>query len=54
VDESEADERIQLPARVLIALPAVRESYAERWVRTVRTEYLDWLLIIGCVISSRS
>ena len=22
-------------------------AYAERWVRTVRTECLDWLLIIG-------
>jgi putative transposase len=22
-------------------------AYAERWVRTVRTEYLDWLLILG-------
>jgi hypothetical protein len=23
-------------------------AYAERWVRTVRTECLDWLLIVGC------
>jgi putative transposase len=22
-------------------------AYAERWVRTVRTECLDWLLIVG-------
>ena len=22
-------------------------AYAERWVRTVRTECLDWLLILG-------
>ena len=22
-------------------------TYAERWVRTVRTECLDWLLIVG-------
>jgi hypothetical protein len=22
-------------------------AYAERWIRTVRTECLDWLLIIG-------
>ena len=22
-------------------------AYAERWIRTVRTECLDWLLIVG-------
>jgi hypothetical protein len=22
-------------------------AYAERWIRTVRAEFLDWLLIIG-------
>jgi transposase InsO family protein len=23
-------------------------AYAERWVRTVRTECLDWILVLGC------
>jgi len=23
-------------------------AYAERWIRTVRSECLDWLLIVGC------
>jgi len=29
-------------------------AYAERWVGTVRAECLDWLLIVGAVIWSRS
>ena len=28
-------------------------AYAERWIRTVRTECLDWLLIVGRGTSSR-
>jgi hypothetical protein len=29
-------------------------AHAERWVRTVRAECLDWMLIVGRSISSRS
>jgi putative transposase len=29
-------------------------AYAERWVRTVRTECLDWLLIVGQATWNRS
>src|SRR5665811_340742 len=29
-------------------------AYAERWVRTVRTECLDWLLILAIAISNES
>ena len=39
---SEGGEVLVTPVRAPTA-----NAYAERWVRTVRTECLDWLLIVG-------
>jgi putative transposase len=37
------------PARLALVLVQApnTNAYAERWIRTVRTECLDWLLIMG-------
>jgi len=40
--DSEGGEVLLTPVRAPKA-----DAYAERWVRTVRTECLDWLLIVG-------
>jgi Integrase core domain len=40
----------RMPSAAMLATPLrapKRERYAERWIRTVRAECLDWLLTVG-------